>query len=551
MNQHSALNRTKTISLLKDQIYDLIIIGGGITGAGIALDAASRGMKVALIEKKDFANGTSSKSTKLIHGGLRYLKKFEVNLVREVGRERAIVHDIAPHMVVPKKMLLPLYDKGTYGFWGTSIGLWVYDFLATVRKKDRRKMLNKAEAIEKEPLLKQTGLNGAGYYAEYRADDARLTIENIKTAIDHGAVCINYIKAEKFLYGEDGKIIGLLCKDELGNESFELKGSYIINATGPWTDRLRKKDDGSAQKKLFLSKGIHIVIPKNRFPLRQAVYFDVSDKRMIFALPHHRAVYIGTTDTQYLEDMDDIHVLKEEVEYLLTAANNMFPDIKLKMEDVESSWAGLRPLIFKRGQSAGELSRKDEIFISKNDLITITGGKLTGYRKMAERVVDLVAEKFKKNQKQDFGSTKTIDLPLTGGPFQDGKDLENYRISLSKQLKTQGLEAHWPDYMLENYGRQSDLILEKMKTFPASKPEINLASAEAWFSIHHEQAHSLLDFFGHRTGRLHYDMPGIEDLIDVILGDFEAYFKWNEQQKKQAIAELREAMEGAVGFKTY
>jgi glycerol-3-phosphate dehydrogenase len=285
MNTRSALNREHTLRKIEKTNFDITIIGGGITGAGIALDAASRGMSVLLIEKADFANGTSSKSTKLIHGGLRYLKNFEIGLVREVGRERAIVHKVAPHLVVPRKMLLPFYTKGTFGPLGTSIGLWVYDRLANVQGNDKRKMLTRQQTIEKEPLLQQKGLKGSGYYAEYRADDARLTIENIKTAIDHGALCINYLKAENFLYDGSGKISGINCSDQVSGKNIIVKTNYVINATGPWADLLRKKDDGSAHAKLFLSKGVHIVFPKERFPLNQAIYFDVSDGRMVFAIP--------------------------------------------------------------------------------------------------------------------------------------------------------------------------------------------------------------------------------------------------------------------------
>ena len=200
MNKFSYFNRQKITTDLQTTEFDLLIIGGGITGAGIALDAASRGMKVALIEKNDFASGTSSKSTKLIHGGLRYLKQFDFWLVKEVGTERAIVHKLAPHLVIPEKMILPLIDGGTYGSWLTSIGLKVYDILASVEGEDKRKMLDKEEALEQEPLLPETILNGAGYYAEYRTDDARLTIEVLKTALDYGAKIVNYTEATEFIY---------------------------------------------------------------------------------------------------------------------------------------------------------------------------------------------------------------------------------------------------------------------------------------------------------------------------------------------------------------
>ena len=241
MNTFSFFNREKTIKELQSEEFDLLVVGGGITGAGIALDAASRGMKVALIEKNDFASGTSSKSTKLIHGGLRYLKQFDFWLVKEVGTERAIVHKLAPHLVVPEKMILPLVDGGTYGSWLTSVGLKIYDVLAAVEGEDKRKMLDQKEALKKEPLLPKPLLKGAGYYAEYRTDDARLTLELIKTALDYNAKPINYSEVLEFLY-KDNRVIGATIKDVLTHAVFNVKSKYIINATGPWVDHLRLKN---------------------------------------------------------------------------------------------------------------------------------------------------------------------------------------------------------------------------------------------------------------------------------------------------------------------
>ncbi|MDX1942322.1 MAG: FAD-dependent oxidoreductase, partial [Saprospiraceae bacterium] len=356
MNVLSAQNRPELINKLKLDQFDLAIIGGGITGAGIALDAASRGMKVALVEMHDFASGTSSKSTKLIHGGLRYLKQFEIGLVREVGRERAVVHRLAPHLVTAEKMLLPLTEGGSYSKFTTSIGLMVYDFLAEVEHEDKRRMLGREATLAEEPLLRKDILKGSGLYAEYRTDDARLTIEIIKTASQYDALCINYVKTEDFIY-KDGLIAGVQCKDLLSNEIFDIKANYVINAAGPWVDELRKKDKSLKGKHLFHSKGVHLVVPYDKLPLKHSVYFDVPDGRMMFAIPRHRATYLGTTDTPYHEDLNNIIITQDDVEYILNAVNNMFPDVKLATEDVESSWAGLRPLIHEEGKSASEMSR--------------------------------------------------------------------------------------------------------------------------------------------------------------------------------------------------
>lgn len=540
----SALKRNETIDLLSSSPFDLVVIGGGITGAGIALDASSRGLKTALIDMKDFASGTSSKSTKLIHGGLRYLKQLEINLVREVGRERAIVHHLAPHLVSPEKMLLPLIQDGTYGVWSTSLGLWVYDALAGVHGTDKRQILDKEQTLQKEPLLKSRAdiLTGSGFYAEYRTDDARLTIEIIKTAAQQGAVCLNYAKATDFIY-EKGKITGLTCQDVFSEQRFELRSHLVVNAAGPWVDELRSKDHSLEGKRLFHSKGVHIVVPRSKFPIRQGIYFDVADGRMIFAIPRQRVTYIGTTDTPYEGNLSHIPIYKSDVQYLLNAVNAMFPQQALQIEDVESAWAGLRPLIYESGKSASEMSRKDEIFESDSGLISIAGGKLTGYRKMAERICKLAVGKLGKGNAQ----SKTDQIELMGGPFTDTKAVKSYTLHLSNRLAQFNTPESTAEYLVANYGRQSDLILDKMKAFQAD-PKIALARAEAWFSVHYEMASTLLDFFNRRTGRLFFNLPSILSIRQPVSEDFRQYFAWDSKRFQLEVEELEENIRNISHF---
>lgn len=539
MNPLSTIHRFGAVAKLKSEVFDLVIIGGGITGAGIALDAASRGMKVALLEKRDFASGTSSKSTKLIHGGLRYLKQLEVGLVREVGSERAIVHRMAPHLVVAEKMLLPLIKSGTYGALSTSFGLWLYDALANVQGEDRRKMLDKKEILDREPMLAKEALLGGGYYAEYRTDDARLTLETLKTAAQFGATLLNYAQVENLLYTD--RVIGVRCKDIPGGDSFDVEGLCVVNAAGPWVDHLRRADHSLNGKRLFLSKGVHIVVPRERFPIRQAAYFDAPDGRMIFAIPRHRVTYIGTTDTPYEGDSDQIAVLREDVEYLLDAVNNMFPKAELSVHDVESSWAGLRPLIYEEGKSASEMSRKDEIFCSPTGLISIAGGKLTGFRKMGEKVVNLVADRLKAEHGKNFMVSFTDKIPLRGGYFRDAAEVNRYREELSARLEALNVPVWRADYLVANYGRQSDAILEQMPAHPHA-PETALACAEAWFAIHQEMALEPLDFFERRSGRLYFDLPGIAPVQEAVLAVFAQAFQWDTA----TLRKKRQSLEDAV-----
>ncbi len=432
--EFSNINRTKTIKNLANSQYDLVVIGGGITGGGIALDAASRGLKVALLEKNDFASGTSSKSTKLIHGGLRYLKQFDFWLVKEVGSERAIVHKLAPHLVLPEKMLLPLIENGSYGKWLTSVGLKVYDILAQVTGDDKRQMLEKKEALKLEPLLPKKILKGAGYYAEYRTDDARLTIENIKTSLQFGATALNYASVTDFLY-TDEKISGVVVTDELSGDAFEVHTKYVISAAGPWVDELRSVNKSKKGKRLHLTKGVHLVFPYEKLPVKQSVYFAVPDGRMMFAIPRGKVTYVGTTDTNNNSDKDKVQTDLADAIYLLSAVNNMFPKINLGMEDIVSSWAGLRPLIHEEGKSASELSRKDEIFTSDTGLISIAGGKLTGYRKMAERVVDRIAKKMEEEYQYKLKSCKTEAIPLCGNEFKKYKHVKKYIVEVFDRIK--------------------------------------------------------------------------------------------------------------------
>lgn len=519
--------RTAKFAKLSTHKFDLIVIGGGITGAGVALDAASRGLDVLLIERNDFASGTSSKSTKLIHGGLRYLKNLEIGLVREVGQERAVVHDIAPHLVRPEKMLLPLIEGGSLGKLSTSMALWVYDFLADVEGDDKRVMLSKEETIEYEPLIRTDILTGGGFYAEYRTDDARLTIENVKTAERHGATALNYTEATDFVYSDDGIINAVVCHDRFTGETLTVQTKNVISCTGPWVDELRGVDHSMTERHVFLSKGVHIVVARDRLPLQHAVYFDVAGGRMFFAIPRLRCTYIGTTDTPYKGDPNAIPTYVEDVDYLLEGTNAIFPTVNLTIDDVESSWAGVRPLIFEEGKDASEMSRKDEIFESKSGLLSIAGGKLTGYRKMAERVVDRVGKQMKEHgEKLKKTSTKEIDL--TGGPFKDFAAVLAYEKEIAAQLEDASLAADRAAYLVSNYGKQSPVIIQAALKRSEGTDVARLACAEAAWCIENELALYPIDWIERRSGRLYFDMPSIAPVLEEVFAVFAEKYQYTE-----------------------
>jgi glycerol-3-phosphate dehydrogenase len=543
----SGLGRGETLAALSGTTFDLVVIGGGITGAGIALDAASRGLKVALLEKGDFASGTSSKSTKLIHGGLRYLKQFDFWLVKEVGSERAIVHHLAPHLVLPEKMLLPLIENGSYGKWLTSIGLKVYDILAQVDEDDKRKMLGKKEALAREPLLPRKKLKGAGFYSEYRTDDARLTIEIIKTSLEYKAIALNYSEVTDFLYDAD-MVAGVKAKDKVSGQSFTVSASYVINAAGPWVDHLWALNNSNKGKRLYLTKGVHLVFPYEKLPVKQSVYFDVPDGRMIFAIPRGKITYVGTTDTHYNQDKDKVTTDLADAIYLISAVNNMFPSISLEMDDIVSSWAGLRPLINEEGKSASELSRKDEIFVSGTGLISIAGGKLTGYRKMAERVVNRIAAKMEENLNRNVDPCNTMNIPLCGNGFKNYKKVKKYIRDIEERIVPEGLSKYHAWFLVTTYGVQAEEILDIFGNLEDSEPEARLIRAELQFGIRFEMVETPMDFFIRRTGRIYFDIGSVRRHMDTVLSEFSIHMGPDDARIASWKVQLESAIEEHSDF---
>lgn len=508
LQTNSYTSAQSNLQSISSESFDLLIIGGGITGAGIALDATQRGLKVCLIEKKDYAFGTSSRSTKLIHGGLRYLKQMEFKIVHEVGTERSIVYHNALNLVRPEKMILPIVKEGSLSKTLTSIALWVYDFLGGVQKDERKKMLNKQEVLAIEPRLKKEDLLSGGLYYEYRTDDARLCMSNILTAINLGAQCYSYTEAKSFLYDDHKKIIGVEAQNSLNQSIHKIKAKVVVNAAGPWVDELRKKDHSLKGKKLQLTKGVHLVVPYHKLPIKHSLYFDTDDKRMIFCIPRQNITYIGTTDTIYNESIDNPTTSLKDVNYLLKQINNRFENLSLTKEDIISSWSGLRPLIYEEGKSASELSRKDEIFESESGLISMAGGKLTGYRLMAEHLVNKVMSKLALSPK----ACATKHTVLLGSEFKDENELNNYIEQQWGACKQIAIPTDIITNWVYKYGRQADVIIEKAyDIYRTYQPQEYVAyAAELLYTIEFEQVASLSDFLVRRSGMLYFERDKID-----------------------------------------
>lgn len=533
MKQFSGRFRRHYFEEAKSIHYDLIIIGGGITGAGIALDSASRGMKVLLLEKQDFASGTSSKSTKLIHGGLRYLKQLQFGVVYQTGQERAILHRNAPHLVKPEPMVLPVIKNGSLGKFTTSMALFIYETLAGVKKHERFQMLGKEATLKREPLLDSEKVLASAVYAEYRTDDSRLTISILKSAVKKGARCINYARVTGFIKSSE-KVVGVEVQDEVSAEKFTIKARMIVNAAGPWVDDLRKADGHINKKHLLLSKGVHIVIPHTKIPVKQSVYFDTPDKRMVFAIPRDGVTYIGTTDTEYKGSPDNPRITAEDQHYLIDACNQMFPGLSLKTSDIISSWTGLRPLIYEEGKSSSELSRKDEVFESPSGLISIAGGKLTGYRIMAKKVVNLVSKRLL-SQGFKFEKCSTGNERISGANFQEGEDIESYIERQAGEAKQIGMNRNQIRSWVNRYGADTERIVElAYELWPTcEKKEIVPLMAELQYCIDEEMAFQPGDFFIRRTGRLYFDFKSIPADFESIYPVMADLLGYSEEQKKE------------------
>jgi len=497
------------------QPFDVIIIGGGITGAGIALDATLRGLSVLLLEGGDFASGTSSKSTKLIHGGLRYLKEWEWGLVREVGRERQILHNNAPHLVYPEELLLPFRKGDSLGPKTAKLGLWLYEKLEGVPQNLAFKMLAPEALQEAEPLTDMANIVGAAKYSEFRTNDARLTLEILKSAVKNGATAVNYCKVTG-LKLKDGRCVGVHAHERFSNNTYTFTAKYCVNAAGPWVDEIRKLDSELGQKNIRHTQGVHLVFKRSDFPLQSAVYFEAADKRMIFAIPRHEYVYLGTTDTDYDGNLDELTLQTKDAEYLIDAWNRNFTGKRLSKKDICSGWVGIRPLIQQEGKGPSEVSRKDELFISKSGLISIAGGKLTGYRIMAKKVCDRIMQLRKREFNLKAVACRSDNYPLMSSNFSDFRDWTEYAAVLWGQCKEIGLTENKALELVRLFGRQADVIIDiAYNRWPqqADKSKV-LEGAIIEYCRHFEMSVTPSDYYIRRKSLLYFDIEAALQLFE-------------------------------------
>ncbi len=487
------LNRDEQLARLGRESFDLAIIGGGINGAAIARDAAMRGLNVALIERGDFAGATSSRSSKLIHGGLRYLPQGELRLVRTALAERERLRRLtAPHLVKPLRFLFPLYHGRGPGRFALGAGLWFYDLFARTPRAERHRRVNPARALAAEPMLNPVALAGGAFYYDAGGDDARLTIENVLDAAYHGAAIVNYVELERFSHAA-GRIAAAGMHDRLGGTRLELRARLFVNAAGPWIDDVRRLDDPAAAPSVRLTKGVHLVIDRERLPVREALVLGDAHGRIVFVIPHGEVVLVGTTDTDFDGDRERVAAEPEDVEYLLGVVEQSLPGAALTPDDVAASFAGLRALAAAGdGRAPSSVSREEVIVESGSGLISIAGGKLTTHREIAERIVDRAA----KILGRDAGRSPTRDTPLPGARPVEIEDSGGAAAGLA------ALAADLREAMAARYGTRAivpaSLVRESPELARPLAPGCPVAGAEVIYAVRYEMASSVADFIRRR-----------------------------------------------------
>jgi len=495
--------------------YDLVVIGGGITGAGIARDAALRGMKVSLFEKSDYASGTSSKSSKLIHGGLRYLEHGEIRLVFESVSERNVQTRVAPHLVRPLPFLIPIYDGVRPGFEVMNLGLWIYDSLAMFRvPRLHRAFRGTKAALALEPQLQPEGLRGVLEYYDCATDDARLVLENAIDAISLGAECHTYTEVVRFERGADRRITGVAVRDRLTGREWSVTARAVILAAGAWTDEMIQKfelsTDGTKPRPLLRrTKGVHIVLPRERLPLARAItLISPVDGRVMFALPWRERSVLGTTDTDFEGTADDVAADAADVQYLCDSGNGYFPGANLQPEDVIATWAGLRPLIAPPpkvdGVDESSVSREHEIFTRNDGLVIIAGGKLTTYRRMARETVGKTLALLRELDDEPMNHKETTKhRPLPGAIGLETSNLEGVAAIGRRLMADFGLDVDTATHLCGVYGARAPqlgaMIAADRSSGERIDPELSYVWAEIEFAARHDLARTVEDVLARRV----------------------------------------------------
>jgi len=486
-------DRARALERLGSERFDVLVIGGGITGVGVARDAALRGLSVALVERDDFASGTSSRSSRLVHGGLRYLEHGHLHLVFESSLERRRLLDLAPHLVRPLEFTWPVYEGSRVPRWKLGAGLFLYDLLALFRNVAPHRRLDPDEVIAREPMLRAEGLTGGASYYDAATDDARLTLATALGARDAGAAVVNHAGVRR-LTAMRGRTDGAVIADAITGSETRVRARVVVNAAGPWSDEIRRLDEPGAPPTLRGTKGVHITVPRGRVGNHAALtLLSPVDGRVMFILPGETHTIVGTTDTETTATPDDVRASRTDVAYLLDAANHFFPAARLTADDVVCAWAGIRPLIAGRfGEDAAGASREHEITVSDRGVVSVSGGKLTTYRAMSAEVIDVV-ERELGNASRASGTTK-VALP--------GGELDSLEQEIERALRATG-NASRAEHLVHAYGSRWGSVWSLREEDPAlAAPLVNglpYTGAELAYAVDAELALTITDLLVRRT----------------------------------------------------
>lgn len=532
MKKFSFSSRYENIKKMQDQIFDLVVIGGGINGAGVARDSAARGMKVALIETNDFASGTSSKSSKLIHGGIRYLENMEFKLVFEALNERTKLFAMAPHLVHPLRFMIPLYKESRVGMFKMGMGMWLYDALSLFQAPELHERCSRGESLARMPALNADQLIGSYIYSDAYMDDDRLVLETLRSANEFGAVCANYVKATGAKFDESGKISQVTCFDSVHRNEFTIKARHVISSVGPWTDQLGNSLFKDWKSILRPTKGVHLTFSKNRLPLSSAVVMGAEKgNRIVFGIPRHEMIIIGTTDTDFKESPESVTATAEDIKYLLEITDQYFPGAQIKAKDIIASYAGVRPLVYDGSQSEGKTSREHTIITDPRGVTFVAGGKYTTYRLMCQQTVDRAIESFPIEDQVRFRSADT------SAPLNEYTSQESYQqAQILADVWAQSFHREIKDItsLTQRYGMEAEVICE------AHPSHYNYWQLEAAQAIDTTMCLHLRDFYARRVHLFLADPAHGMSQLDQIAQVFREKMGWSEQQLRVEIEMLKQ-----------
>lgn len=529
MKLFSFESRTQYISDLQEEYFDLVIIGGGITGAGVARDASLRGMRVALVESNDFASGTSSRSSKLVHGGIRYLENREFKLVFEALSERQKLFQIAPHLVHPLRFMIPLYRGGRVGMALMGLGMWLYDALSLFQAPQLHERLDPGECMRRLPSLQGKDLLGGYVYSDAYMDDDRLVFETLRSAHAAGAKAVSYVLASGAKFDEKGQVSGVECTDKFTGKKFVVNGKHIVSTVGPWTDLVGELFQKDWSKILRPTKGVHLTFEKKRLPLSSAVVMG-AEKRIVFGIPRHEMVIVGTTDTDFSGDPSAVAVTADDVHYLLGVIAEYFPGAQIKKEDIVAAYAGVRPLVQDHSESEGKTSREHTIFTSQQKVTYVAGGKYTTYRLMAEQIVAETLQYFSIEDKVRFNQGYS-ETPLN--PLVTVEAIGQKANAIDCILALKDWTQAQAEVFFDRHGGEAMRIISRYSSHQ------ELIELEALHAIDQTMCFHLVDFYTRRFPLFLAEPDHGASVLDLVINVFAERLDWDSVRR----AEERLALE--------